>query len=70
MTTTRPRVPVELATAGRRFGYDLDRTLADIRPSYSFDVSCQGSVLVLRTARLSLLSGGSLRRSKKSESPT
>jgi len=28
----------------RRFGYDLDRTLADIRPSYSFDVSCQGSV--------------------------
>jgi ADP-ribosylglycohydrolase len=27
-----------------RFGYDLDRTLADIRPSYSFDVSCQGSV--------------------------
>ena len=29
---------------GQRFGYDLDRTLADIRPSYSFDVSCQGSV--------------------------
>lgn len=28
----------------RRFGYDLDRTLDEIRPGYSFDVSCQGSV--------------------------
>lgn len=27
-----------------RFGYDLSRRLADIRPSYYFDVSCQGSV--------------------------
>lgn len=27
-----------------RFGYDLKRTLAEIRPEYSFDVSCQGSV--------------------------
>ena len=27
-----------------RFGYDLDRTLDDIRPGYTFDVSCQGSV--------------------------
>jgi ADP-ribosylglycohydrolase len=26
------------------FGYDLDRTVDDIRPSYAFDVSCQGSV--------------------------
>lgn len=26
------------------FGYDLDRTLDEIRPSYKFDVSCQGSV--------------------------
>ncbi len=26
------------------FDYDLDRTLDDIRPSYSFDVSCQGTV--------------------------
>ncbi|MBI4853927.1 MAG: ADP-ribosylglycohydrolase family protein [Acidobacteria bacterium] len=26
------------------FQYNLDRTLAEIRPSYSFDVSCQGSV--------------------------
>lgn len=28
----------------RLFGYDLDRTLDSIRPSYAFDVSCQGSV--------------------------
>jgi ADP-ribosylglycohydrolase len=28
----------------QRFGYDLKRTLAEIRPTYSFDVSCQGSV--------------------------
>jgi ADP-ribosylglycohydrolase len=28
----------------RRFGYDLSRSLDDIRPDYSFDVSCQGSV--------------------------
>jgi len=27
-----------------QFGYDLDRTLGEIRPSYSFDVSCQGTV--------------------------
>ncbi len=26
------------------FGYDLDRTVNGIRPSYSFDVSCQGTV--------------------------
>lgn len=26
------------------FGYDLNRTIAEIRPGYSFDVSCQGSV--------------------------
>ena len=26
------------------FGYDLDRTLDSIRPGYSFDVSCQGTV--------------------------
>ena len=25
-------------------GYNLSRTLDDIRPTYSFDVSCQGSV--------------------------
>ena len=27
-----------------RFGYDLSRTISDIRPAYEFDVSCQGSV--------------------------
>ncbi|GHV05323.1 hypothetical protein FACS189485_12110 [Spirochaetia bacterium] len=26
------------------FGYDLDRTIDQIRPEYRFDVSCQGSV--------------------------
>jgi ADP-ribosylglycohydrolase len=26
------------------FGYDLDRTVDGIRPSYAFDVSCQGTV--------------------------
>jgi ADP-ribosylglycohydrolase len=28
----------------RTFGYDLNRTIDEIRSSYSFDVSCQGSV--------------------------
>lgn len=28
----------------KTFSYDLDRSLDDIRPSYTFDVSCQGSV--------------------------
>ncbi|MFP4374130.1 MAG: ADP-ribosylglycohydrolase family protein [Spirochaetaceae bacterium] len=27
-----------------RFGYDLSRSIEDIRPGYSFDVTCQGSV--------------------------
>jgi ADP-ribosylglycohydrolase len=27
-----------------RFGYDLDRTVDEIRPAYSFDISCQGTV--------------------------
>lgn len=27
-----------------RFGYNLDRTLEEIRPTYKFDVTCQGSV--------------------------
>jgi ADP-ribosylglycohydrolase len=27
-----------------KFGYNLDRTLAEIRPHYVFDVTCQGSV--------------------------
>jgi ADP-ribosylglycohydrolase len=29
---------------GGRFGYDLARTVGDIRPSYTFDISCQGTV--------------------------
>lgn len=27
-----------------RFGYDLNRTIADVRPTYHFDETCQGSV--------------------------
>jgi ADP-ribosylglycohydrolase len=27
-----------------RFGYDLSRTITEVRPRYRFDVSCQGSV--------------------------
>ncbi len=27
-----------------RFGYDLNRTVAEIRPYYGFDISCQGTV--------------------------
>lgn len=27
-----------------RFGYDLNRTISEIRPRYHFDVSCQGTV--------------------------
>jgi ADP-ribosylglycohydrolase len=27
-----------------KFGYDLNRTIDEIRPIYEFDVSCQGSV--------------------------
>jgi len=29
---------------GRRFAYDLDRAVEEIRPDYSFDISCQGTV--------------------------
>jgi ADP-ribosylglycohydrolase len=36
----------------RTFGYDLSRTLDEIRPSYVFDVSCQGSVPQAITAFL------------------
>lgn len=28
----------------KTFGYDLNRTIHEIRPNYNFDVSCQGSV--------------------------
>ena len=27
-----------------RFGYDLNRTICQIRPTYNFDVTCQGTV--------------------------
>jgi len=32
------------ARIAEEFGYDLNRTVASIRPHYSFDVSCQGTV--------------------------
>jgi ADP-ribosylglycohydrolase len=35
-----------------RFGYDLSRTLDEIRPQYSFDISCQGTVPEAITAFL------------------
>ncbi len=31
-------------SVGERFGYDLSQTVDEIRPGYSFDVTCQGSV--------------------------
>jgi len=37
----RPRIKEYIA---RTFGYNLNRTLDEIRPIYTFDVSCQGSV--------------------------
>ncbi len=37
------QVDIRKEIAGR-FDYDLDRTLDQIRPGYTFDVSCQGSV--------------------------
>lgn len=37
----KPDLKNELST---RFGYSLDRTLQEIRPTYQFDSSCQGSV--------------------------
>jgi len=36
----------------RRFGYDLSRTLDEIRPQYRFDISCQGTVPEAITAFL------------------
>jgi ADP-ribosylglycohydrolase len=36
----------------KQFGYNLSRTLDEIRPDYSFDVSCQGSVPEAITAFL------------------
>jgi len=41
--TTRDKGLMKKEIAGR-FGYDLNRTVDRIRPSYGFDVSCQGTV--------------------------
>lgn len=41
--TTRDKTLIKREVVDR-FGYDLDRTVEDIRPSYKFDVSCQGTV--------------------------
>jgi len=41
--TTKDKALIKTEIA-LRFGYDLDRTVDGIRPSYGFDVSCQGSV--------------------------
>ena len=38
---SKPEIRTEIAG---RFGYDLDRTIEEIRPGYEFDVTCQGSV--------------------------
>ena len=42
----RTRVPKEdiRRELAARFGYDMVRTIDEIRPVYAFDVSCQGSV--------------------------
>ena len=40
-TKDKDRIRAEIS---KRFGYDLQRTLDDIRPSYRFDVSCQKTV--------------------------
>ena len=41
--TTRDKMLITREVVDR-FGYDLDRTVASIRPSYRFDISCQGTV--------------------------
>jgi ADP-ribosylglycohydrolase len=41
--TTRDKALIR-AEITERFGYDLDRTIDEIRPAYAFDVSCQGTV--------------------------
>ena len=41
----RGQTKEEIRTAvSERFGYDMNRSVERIRPSYTFDVSCQGSV--------------------------
>jgi ADP-ribosylglycohydrolase len=46
---TREHIKSEIT---RRFGYDLTRSLEEIRPGYTFDVSCQGTVPEALTAFL------------------
>lgn len=41
--TTREKALIKKEVIDR-FGYDLNRTVERIRPSYGFDVSCQGTV--------------------------
>lgn len=41
--TTRDKTLIRREIAGR-FEYDLNRTVAGIRPAYRFDISCQGTV--------------------------
>ena len=41
--TTRDKALIRREVVDR-FGYDLNSTVEDIRPSYGFDVSCQGTV--------------------------
>jgi ADP-ribosylglycohydrolase len=41
--TSRDKAQIRKESTAR-FGYDLDRTVDTIRPGYSFDVSCQGTV--------------------------
>jgi len=41
--TTRNKTRVKEEVAGR-FGYDLNPTIEEIRPTYGFDESCQGTV--------------------------
>jgi ADP-ribosylglycohydrolase len=41
--TARDKALIKREVADR-FGYDLDRSVDGIRPSYGFDVSCQGTV--------------------------
>jgi ADP-ribosylglycohydrolase len=44
LARTGPSKEVIKQEIGSRFSYNLNRTLAEIRPKYKFDVSCQGSV--------------------------
>jgi ADP-ribosylglycohydrolase len=41
MGYTKEEIRVQIS---QRFGYNMNRTVDDIRPTYSFDVSCQGTV--------------------------